>query len=86
MCWYHLLGSIISYSISRVNAAYQRHQSQQPGGGPTGVNGALTADGGLVPASLAAVTAQTWLTPLVSPETVMGEVGLAPKINVSPKQ
>ena len=37
------------YFISRVDAAYQRHQSQQPGGGPTGVNGALTADGGLVP-------------------------------------
>ncbi len=74
------------YFISRVDAAYQRHQSQQPGGGPTGVNGALTADGGLVPPSLAAVTAQTWLTPLVRLEMVTGEVGLASRLNVSPKQ
>ncbi len=59
---------------------------QQPGGGATGVTGALTADDGLVPISLVAVAAQVYDTPLVRPETAIGEVGLAPKSNLSPKQ
>jgi hypothetical protein len=50
------------------------------------VTGSLNADAGLSPMSLVAVAAQVYDTPLVRPETVMGEVGLAPKENVSPKQ
>ena len=55
-------------------------------GGAAGVTGALNADAGLVPKSFVAVAAQTYASPLVSPETVIGEVGLVPKNNVSPKQ
>jgi hypothetical protein len=55
-------------------------------GGIAGVNGALAADAGLVPKSFVAVTKHSYASPLVSPETVMGEVGLSPKANVSPKQ
>ena len=55
-------------------------------GGATGVNGALAADAGLVPKSFVAVTKHSYASPLVSPETVMGKVGLSPKANVSPKQ
>ena len=47
---------------------------------------ALNADAGLSPISLVAVTAQVYASPLVSPETAMGEVELAPKSNLSPKQ
>ena len=54
-------------------------------GAPT-TNGSLVADVGLSPRSLVAVTAQVYDTPLVRPETAIGEVGLAPKSNLSPKQ
>jgi hypothetical protein len=54
-------------------------------GGPT-TNGSLVADAGLSPTSLVAVTAQVYDTPLVRPETAIGEVGLAPKSNLSPEQ
>ena len=47
---------------------------------------ALAADNGLVPISFVAVTKHSYALPLVSPETVMGEVGLEPKDNVSPKR
>ena len=46
----------------------------------------LNADAGLSPISLVAVTAQVYDTPLVRPETAIGEIGLAPKSNLSPKQ
>ena len=59
---------------------------QQPGGGATGVTGALIPDNGLVPTSFVATTKHSYASPLVSPETVMGEVGLEPKENMSPKQ
>ena len=55
-------------------------------GGPAGVNGALSSEFGLAPTAFAAETKQTWDTPLVSPETVMGKVGLVSKDNASPKQ
>ncbi len=54
-------------------------------GAPT-TNGSLVADAGLVPIMFVAVTAQVYDTPLVRPETAIGEVGLAPKSNLSPKQ
>jgi hypothetical protein len=54
-------------------------------GAPT-TNGSLVADAGLSPTSLVAVTAQVYDTPLVRPETAIGEVGLAPKSNLSPEQ
>jgi hypothetical protein len=50
------------------------------------VTSALVADAGLVPISLVAVTKHSYASPLVRPETVMGEVGLVPKGNMSPKQ
>ena len=56
------------------------------GGKATGITGALTADNGLVPISFVAVTKHSYALPLVSPETVIGEVGLEPKDNVSPKR
>ena len=46
--------------------------SQQPGGGATGMTGA-NADAGLAPKSFVAVVAQTYACPLVSPRTVMGD-------------
>ena len=54
-------------------------------GAPT-TNGSLVADEGLVPIMFVAVTAQVYDTPLVRPETAIGEVGLAPKRNLSPEQ
>ena len=54
-------------------------------GAPT-TNGSLVADEGLFPIMFVAVTAQVYDTPLVRPETAIGEVGLAPKSNLSPKQ
>ena len=54
--------------------------------GPPTTNGSLVADAGLVPIMFVAVTAQVYDTPLVRPETAIGEVGLAPKSNLSPKQ
>ena len=50
------------------------------------MTGALNEDAGLSPISLVAVTAQVYDTPLVRPETAIGEVGLAPKRNLSPEQ
>ena len=50
------------------------------------MNGALAADARLVPATFVAVTKHSYASPLVSPETVMGEVELVSKDNVSPKQ
>ena len=49
---------------------------QQPGAGATGMKGALSSDAGLVPASFVADTMHKYVTPLVSPETKMGEVAL----------
>ena len=46
---------------------------QQPGGGATGVTGALGADIGLLPTSFVADTTHTYACPLVSPETVIGD-------------
>ena len=54
-------------------------------GAPT-TNASLVADEGLVPIMFVAVTAQVYDTPLVRPETAIGEVGLAPKRNLSPEQ
>ncbi len=54
-------------------------------GAPT-TNGSLVADVGLSPIMFVAVTAQVYDTPLVRPETAIGEVGLAPKRNLSPEQ
>ena len=48
------------------------------------MTGALSSDAGLVPKLFVAVVAQTYACPLVSPKTVMGEVGLSPNANVSP--
>ena len=50
------------------------------------MTGALIPDNGLVPTSFVAVTKHSYASPLVSPETVMGEVELVSKDNVSPKQ
>ena len=50
------------------------------------MTGSLNADAGLSPISLVAGTAQVYDTPLIRPKTAIGEVGLAPKDNVSPKQ
>ena len=50
------------------------------------MTGALNEDAGLSPMSFVAVTAQVYASPLDSPETVMGEVELVSKDNVSPKQ
>ena len=41
---------------------------------------ALAADIGLVPTAFVAVAKQAYACPLVSPETVIGEVILVPKI------
>jgi hypothetical protein len=49
-------------------------------GGAAGVNGALCTEFGLSPTAFAAETKQTWDTPLVSPDTVMGDVGLVPRL------
>jgi hypothetical protein len=51
-----------------------------------GVTGALDSDMGLVSTAFVAVTKHSYASPLVSPETVMGESGLEPKENMSPKQ
>ena len=48
-------------------------------GGPAGVNGALSSEYGLAPTAFVAVAKQAYGCPLVSPETVMGEVGLVPR-------
>ena len=45
-------------------------------GGVASVNGALASDTGLVPTSLVAVARQAYVSPFVSPEIVMGDVGL----------
>ena len=50
------------------------------------MTGALIPDNGLVLTSFVAVTKHSYASPLVSPETVMGEVELVSKDNVSPKQ
>jgi hypothetical protein len=50
------------------------------------VTGALASDIGLLPTSFVADTTHTYTCPLVSPETVIGEVGLVPKKMLSPKQ
>ena len=50
------------------------------------MNGALSADIGLLTTSFVAVVKQAYVCPLVSPETVMDEVGLVPKKMLSPKQ
>ncbi len=42
-----------------------------------GVTDMLNGDNELLPAAFVAVAKQTYVSPLVSPETVMGEVGLA---------
>ena len=44
------------------------------------MTGALASDIGLVPTAFVAVAKQAYACPLVSPETVIGEVGLVPKI------
>jgi hypothetical protein len=45
-------------------------------GAVASVNGALASDTGLVPTSLVAVARQAYVSPFVSPEIVMGDVGL----------
>ena len=45
-------------------------------GGAAGVNGALSSEYGLAPTAFVAVAKQAYGYPLVSPETVMGEVEL----------
>ena len=45
-------------------------------GGVASVKGALTSDTGLMPTSFVAVAKQAYMSPLVSPEIVMGDVGL----------
>ena len=50
------------------------------------MTGALDSDIGLEPTAFVAVTKHTYTCPLVSPETVIGEVGLVPKKMLSPKQ
>ena len=46
--------------------------------GPSGITAALNADNELVPTSFVAVAKQTYVSPGVSPDTVMGEVRLEP--------
>ena len=53
----------------------RRSFTPSPSVSTSGVNGALSADAGLVPASLVADTTQKAATPFVSPDTVIGEVG-----------
>ena len=51
----------------------RRAFTPSPSVSTSGVNGALTADAGLVPKSLVAETTQKDVTPLASPDTVIAE-------------